>query len=65
MREPIDFVDNGVGALTGTLKVRARVPNADGQILPGSVVKVVFRCGITERAVVVPERAIGTDQVAR
>ena len=65
MRGPIDFTDNGVGVWTGTQKVRARVPNPDGRLLPGSVVKVIFRYGLAERTVVVPERAIGTDQGAR
>ena len=62
---PIDFVDNGVGAQTGTLKVRARLKNPDGRLLPGAVVKVAFRYGIADDATVVPELAIGTDQGAR
>lgn len=62
---PIDFVDTGVGLQTGTLKVRARLANAGGRLLPGSVVKVAFRYGTAERATVVPELAIGTDQGAR
>jgi multidrug efflux system membrane fusion protein len=61
----IDFVDNGVGQQTGTLKVRARVPNREARLLPASVVRVGFRYGAVERATVVPERAIGTDQGAR
>jgi multidrug efflux system membrane fusion protein len=62
---PIDFVDNGVGQQTGTLRVRARLGNAAGRLLPGSVVKVAFRYGLAEHATVVPEHAIGTDQGAR
>jgi RND family efflux transporter MFP subunit len=62
---PIDFVDNGVGQQTGTLKVRARLPNPSGRLLPGAVVKVAFRYGRADRATVVPELAIGTDQGAR
>jgi RND family efflux transporter MFP subunit len=62
---PIDFVDNGVGMHTGTLKVRARLANRDGRLLPGSVVKVAFRYGTANDATVVPELAIGTDQGAR
>lgn len=62
---PIDFVDNGVGLQTGTLKVRARLANPDGRLLPGAVVKVAFRYGTAEHATVVPELAIGTDQGAR
>lgn len=62
---PIDFVDNSVGVQTGTWPVRARVPNRDGRLLPGAVVRVTFRYGEHSRAVVVPETAIGTDQGAR
>lgn len=62
---PIDFVDNGVGPQTGTLKVRARLSNSGGRLLPGSVVRVAFRYGTADKATVVPELAIGTDQGAR
>lgn len=62
---PIDFVDNGVGPQTGTLKVRARLSNPEGHLLPGAVVKVTFRYGTEEDVTVVPELAIGTDQGAR
>ena len=62
---PIDFIDNGVGKQTGTLKVRARLANPDGRLLPGSVVRVAFRYGTAERVTVLPERAISTDQGAR
>lgn len=61
----VDFVDNGVGQQTGTLKVRARLANPAGRLLPGAVVTVTFRYGTAERATVVPELAIGTDQGAR
>lgn len=62
---PIDFVDNGVGQQTGTLRIRARLANPAGRLLPGAVVKVAFRYGVADRATVVPELAIGTDQGAR
>jgi RND family efflux transporter MFP subunit len=62
---PIDFVDNGVGAQTGTWPVRARVPNRGGRLLPGAVVRVTFRYGESAKTVVVPELAIGTDQGTR
>ena len=62
---PIDFVDNGVGVQTGTLKVRARLPNPRNELMPGSVVKVAFRYGKAEGATVVPELGIGTDQGSR
>lgn len=62
---PVDFVDNGVGAQSGTLKVRARIANADGRLLPASVVRVAFRYGIASGITVVPELAIASDQGAR
>ncbi|HEX6164257.1 MAG TPA: efflux RND transporter periplasmic adaptor subunit [Vicinamibacterales bacterium] len=62
---PIDFVDNGVGPQTGTLKVRARLENPEGRFVPGAVVKVSFRFGTLPTATVVPEIAIGTDQGTR
>ena len=62
---PIDFVDNGVGAETGTLRVRARLANPRGTLLPGAVVKVTFNYGTAMRSIVVPEIAVGTDQGAR
>lgn len=62
---PVDFMDNGVGQQTGTLRVRARLVNSANRLLPGAVVKVAFRYGIAERATVIPELAIGTDQGTR
>lgn len=62
---PIDFVDNGVGADTGTLRVRARLDDVAGALLPGTVVKVNFHYGIARRSTVIPEVAIGTDQAGR
>ena len=64
-RGAVDFVDNGVGEQTGTLKVRARLANPHSRLLPGAVVKVTFRYGVAEGATVVPELAINTDQGAR
>jgi multidrug efflux system membrane fusion protein len=62
---PVDFVDNGVSAQAGTLKVRARLSNPSGRLLPDSVVKVAFQFGGPERHTMVPEVAIGTDQGSR
>jgi len=64
-RGVIDFIDNGVGQQTGTLRVRARLANSDGRLMPGAVVKVAFQYGTLPSATVVPEIAIGTDQGMR
>jgi len=62
---PIDFVDNSVGQNTGTLRVRARLENSSGRLLPGAVVKVAFRYGVASNASVVPDASIGTEQGTR
>jgi RND family efflux transporter MFP subunit len=61
----IDFIDNVIGPQTGTRTVRARIPNPAGRFPPGSAVRVTFRHGTLERATVIPEIAIGSDQGAR
>jgi RND family efflux transporter MFP subunit len=62
---PVDFVDTAVGDQTGTLKVRARLANPRGNLVPSSVVRVTFRHGTTTDAILVPEIAIGTEQGMR
>src|SRR5262249_3473510 len=63
----IDFVDNRVNPSTGTLRVRARLANPmlAKQIRlfsPGLFVRVRVPIGLQHRALLVPERALGTDQ---
>ena len=62
---PVDFVDNGVSAQSGTLRVRARIVNPQATLLPDAVVKVRFQYGGPQRYTVVPDVAIGTDQGSR
>ena len=62
---PVDFVDTAVGDQTGTLKVRARLSNPRGDLVPSSVVRVTFRHGTSAGAILVPEVAIGTEQGMR
>jgi membrane fusion protein, multidrug efflux system len=61
----VDFVDPAVGPQSGTLRVRARMPNARRRLLPSSVVRVVFRYGTASDVTVVPDVAIGSDQGTR
>ena len=62
---PVDFVDTGVGDQTGTLKLRARIRNPRGDLVPAAVVRVAFRYGTAPHAVLVPDLAIGTEQGVR
>jgi RND family efflux transporter MFP subunit len=57
----IDFVDNQVNASTGTIRVRAVFPNKERLIAPGMFARVRL-IGEEKEALLIPERAIGTDQ---
>src|SRR5690606_2257828 len=58
-------VDNRIDTASGTIRVRAVFDNADGLLVPGMYARI--RLGGTEprEAVLVEERAIGTDQDKR
>jgi RND family efflux transporter MFP subunit len=58
----INFVDNRVDPNTGTLQVRAVFPNTDGMLLPGLFVRLRLPIGVPHEALLVPEKAIGSDQ---
>jgi RND family efflux transporter MFP subunit len=59
----VDFSDNKVDQTTGTLRVRASVPNPKPRVLsPGMFMRVRLPVGKPHMAILVPEKAIGTDQ---
>jgi RND family efflux transporter MFP subunit len=63
----VDFVDNQVDPGTGTLRVRAVIPNpivanGDRVFSPGLSVHVQLPLGQARQALLVTERAVGTDQ---
>jgi RND family efflux transporter MFP subunit len=58
----INFVDNQVNPRTGTLRVRGLFPNADGALSPGYFARVRVPVSAPHQALLVPERALGTDQ---
>ncbi len=57
----IDFIDNTVDASTGTMSVRAVFPNEDGMIPPGAFARIRVPGPPIENALLVDDRAIGTD----
>lgn len=61
----IDFIDNRVDPMTGTLQVRATFPNPDGLLLPGQYVGVVLTVGAPNRKTVVPQAAVQENQAGR
>jgi len=64
-RGVLDFVDIAVKAATGTVRCRAEFANTDQFITPGMFVRVRLPIGPARPALLVPERAIGTDQGRR
>jgi len=56
------FIDNRVDPATGTIAMRAEVPNADGRLAPGLFVTVEIESRETRQALLVPQSAIQRDQ---
>ena len=56
------FVDNQVDSRTGTIRARASFENKDGYLTPGLFARVKLLGHNSYRAVLVDDRAIGTDQ---
>ena len=58
----IDFINNSFDPSTGTLQLRGRFPNQDGYLLPGAFGSVRVAGSPKYEAVLVADRAIGSDQ---
>jgi multidrug efflux system membrane fusion protein len=58
----IDFSDNSFDSTTGTLLIRGSFPNPDGFLTPGNFVRVRVASSPKYEALLVADRAIGTDQ---
>jgi RND family efflux transporter MFP subunit len=58
----VDFIDNKVNATTGTIEVRAEVDNKDRLFRPGYFARIRVAAGEKYQALLVSERAIGTQQ---
>ncbi len=59
-RGTVVFMDNAVSASTGTLALKARLPNAREQLWPGEFVAVRVQLAIESRALVIPQTAVQT-----
>jgi len=58
----LQLVDNQVDARSGTVRVRAVFDNAGGQLIPGQFARLRLGQSQAQEAVLVNERAVGTDQ---
>lgn len=61
----VDFLANSADRGTGTVRIRAVVDNADGQLTPGLFAKVKLETGAPRARVLVSDQSIGTDQGRR
>jgi membrane fusion protein, multidrug efflux system len=58
----LQLVANQVDAASGTVRVRAVFDNADGSLMPGQFARLRMGQAKTNQALLVSERAVGTDQ---
>jgi multidrug efflux system membrane fusion protein len=58
----LQLVDNQVDAKSGTVRVRAVFDNADGSLMPGQFARLRMGQARNGSALLVNERAVGTDQ---
>jgi multidrug efflux system membrane fusion protein len=61
-RGTIYSFDNRIDVTSGTIRARARFDNTDGALLPGMFVSVKLAEGVDRDELLVPDRAIGSDQ---
>ena len=61
----LDFVDNVLDRLSGSIRGRAIFPNADGKFLPGMFGRVQLTASEPAEALLVPDTAIVTEQVRK
>jgi len=57
----IDYIDPAADPETGTLQVRAVVPNEEGRLLPGFFVRIRVPGKTLPGALLVPETSLSTD----
>ena len=58
----LQLIDNQVDAKSGTVRVRAVFDNADGALIPGQFARIRMGQARNTQAVLINERAVGTDQ---
>lgn len=61
----VGSIDNRLDTTSGTIRVRAVFDNADGQLLPGLYARIRLGGGAPRNALLVDEKALGTDQDKR
>jgi RND family efflux transporter MFP subunit len=65
LKGAINFADNQVDPMTGTLKVRGEFSNENKLLSPGLFARIRLPIGTPHKAVLIAERALGTEQGQR
>ncbi|BDA83657.1 MexE family multidrug efflux RND transporter periplasmic adaptor subunit [Aureimonas sp. SA4125] len=58
----LQLIDNTVDPVSGTVRIRASFANTDGSLMPGQFARLSLGGAKQENALLVSERAVGTDQ---
>jgi multidrug efflux system membrane fusion protein len=61
----VDFIDNRLNPQTGAIRMRVSFDNSSGRFTPGLSARLRMEAATAQAAVLVPERAIGTDQTKK
>src|SRR6185369_6808181 len=61
----LDFAENRIDNATGTMRVRASFPNADGVLQPGMFGRINVPGSLPHPGILLPDEAIGADQDRR
>lgn len=61
----MDFIDNAIDSSSGSIRLRAQVPNPDGIFTPGMFARIRVPMSPPAHALMVPDTAIGTEQVRK
>ncbi|AOB29673.1 hemolysin secretion protein D [Bordetella sp. H567] len=64
-RGNVQYVDNRLDTSSGTIRVRATFENGDGTLVPGLYARIRLGGGNPHNAILIDERALGTDQNKR
>lgn len=57
----IDFIDNQIDPLTGTIRLRAAFSNDAGELTSGMFARVRMKVGPSQKAILIDEKAVSSD----
>ena len=61
----IDYLSPNVDTGTGTLQIRAMLPNSDGVLKSGSYISIIMPYDRIDKALLIKDASIGTDQTGK